>query len=170
MIKQGEGLAGQCTAASALAECELKAATLDDLDSILHIETASFAMPWPRSAFAQEIEQRSWSRVIGAFAASKLVGFMIYWLVAQEMHLLNLAVHPNWRRRGIGRQLIEYLLADAAREQRNAILLEVRTSNHAALELYRRFGFEDLTVRPGYYADNGEDALVMLLELNEKGY
>lgn len=147
----------------------LKAATLDDVDAIADIEAMSFSAPWPRSAFAEEITHRKWSRVVGAFTSGELVGFMVYWLVANELHLLNLAVHPKMRRHGVGWRLIDFMVTDASRKQLSAILLEVRTSNVAALRLYRNFGFEDLTIRPGYYADNGEDALVMLLELDGPG-
>jgi [ribosomal protein S18]-alanine N-acetyltransferase len=166
MIKRGSGAHLNRVVNFSGGQYELKAATSDDIDAMLDIETICFSAPWPRVAFAEEITHRSWSRVIGAFSGNELIGFMIYWLVASELHLLNLAVHPNWRRQGVGLKLIKYLLADALKEQRQAILLEVRTSNLAAIKLYRRFGFEELTVRPGYYADNGEDALVMLLELD----
>ncbi|MCP4602671.1 MAG: ribosomal protein S18-alanine N-acetyltransferase [Proteobacteria bacterium] len=144
----------------------IRAATLNDLDAILAIERSSFAFPWPNSAFTEEIEGRSWSKVVAADCDDKLVGFMIYWIVANEFHLLNLAVDPAWRRRRIAYGLVQSLIGSAKAEKRARVLLEVRVSNQAALELYKHFRFEPLAVRPGYYSNNGEDALVMSLQLD----
>jgi ribosomal-protein-alanine N-acetyltransferase len=143
----------------------LRPATLRDLDSIVSIERQAFSTPWPRSAFVGEIHDRSWSRVIVAQSGQEVVGFMIYWIVATELHLLNLAVRSDWRRRGIGRSLTDLLLADAESQKRTGVLLELRVSNLPAFNLYQSMGFEKLAVRPGYYSDNDEDALVMSLQL-----
>jgi [ribosomal protein S18]-alanine N-acetyltransferase len=138
-------------------------ATLCDLDSIYTIEEASFSSPWSRAALAAEITERSWSRFIVATLHGQLVGYMIYWVVASEIHLLNLAVDPMWRRCGIGTALLSHLIDQAKEKKQTEIFLEVRVSNHSARRLYRRFDFEPLSVRRGYYADTGEDALVMSL-------
>jgi len=87
-------------------------------------------------------------------------GYIIYWVVAGEMHLLNLAVHPTHRRRGIARALLTAALEEARSQGADVVWLEVRPSNAAALALYQSFGFEEIGVRPGYYSDNGEDALL----------
>ncbi len=143
----------------------LRPATLHDLDGIMAIEQISFSAPWPRTAFAEEIEGRSWSRVIVAEENDRVVGFIVYWIITTELHLLNLAIDPQWRRRGIASSLVEHLVERGRKERRTEILLEVRITNRSARDLYHRFGFRKLAVRPGYYTDNGEDALVMSLRL-----
>jgi ribosomal-protein-alanine N-acetyltransferase len=150
---------------SPLESVRLRAATLADLDRIMVIERASFAAPWPEVALVEEIEGRSWSRVIVAEADGAIIGFMVYWVIDLELHLLNLATLPAWRRRGIARALVARLIADAERGGRDEILLEVRRSNRAARRLYRSLGFTDFDVRRRYYRDNNEDAVVMLKQL-----
>ncbi len=146
--------------------CRIRPAALDDVDSIYSIETISFRSPWSRSAFPAEIEGRSWSRVEVAECEGALVGFMVYWIILDEVHLLNLAVLPKWRRRGIGRSLMINLLDMAESDGQNEVLLEVRQSNTKAQNLYYSLGFEQLGLRRNYYSDNGEDALVMIFKLN----
>jgi ribosomal-protein-alanine N-acetyltransferase len=89
--------------------------------------------------------------------------YIVYWVVADEMHLLNLAVHPARRRQGIARALLTEALARVRTQGVVVVWLEVRPSNAAALALYQAFGFEEVGVRPGYYSDCGEDALVYAL-------
>jgi len=144
----------------------IRPATLVDVDAILAIERASFTEPWPRSAFVSEIEGRQWSRVPLLFHQGVLVGFMVHWIVTTELHLLNLAVASTWRRRGVAHRLVEHLITTAKRDKCTAIHLEVRISNEVARRLYRGFGFESVGIRPGYYPDNGEDALLMSLQLD----
>ena len=145
---------------------EIRQADPADLDDIFAIERSSFRSPWPKSALGDEIEKRSWSRVVAACSAHRLVGFMVYWTVIDELHLLNLAVDPRWRRRGVGAALLEHLVEMGLEEHRAAVLLEVRASNHAAIQLYQRYGFTAMGVRRGYYSDSGEDALVMSLRFS----
>ncbi len=147
--------------------CEIRCATLDDVDAIFAIEIVSFSCPWPRDAFETEIDKQAWSRVVVAQQDGVVVGFMVYWLVVDEMQLSNIAVLPMMRRRGVARALLDYLIWDGVEAGKRVLFLEVRTSNEAAINLYRNYGFIDLDMRKGYYADNGEDALVMVLKLNE---
>ncbi len=144
---------------------DVRPATLEDLNAILGIEQRSFSSPWPEFVLAEEIAKRSWSRVRAACTDETVVGFMVYWTVVSELHLLNLAVHPRWRRSGIGTLLMTDLVETAQRESFEEIILEVRASNEHARALYHRFGFKALDVRRGYYTDTGEDAVVMALEL-----
>ncbi|MCP4678169.1 MAG: ribosomal protein S18-alanine N-acetyltransferase [Deltaproteobacteria bacterium] len=144
----------------------IRPATLDDVDAILSIERASFTEPWPRSAFLSEIDGRQWSRVPLLYHRDVLIGFMVHWIIATELHLLNLAVDSTWRRRGAAHRLVEYLVNSARRDKCTEVLLEVRISNEGARKLYRGFGFESVGIRPGYYPDNGEDALLMSLQLD----
>jgi ribosomal-protein-alanine N-acetyltransferase len=93
-------------------------------------------------------------------------GFLVAWHVADELHVLNVAIAPPMRRRGLARALMDEALAYAAAEHVRIVLLEVRRSNRPAIKLYRAFGFTALGVRPGYYADNNEDAIEMILALD----
>ncbi len=144
----------------------IRVASLGDLDAIMDIETLSFTTPWSREAMVQEIEQRDWSRVVVATVEKKTVSFMVYWVVVDELHLLNLAVHPKWRRRGIGRAMVRYLAELAEENYLTTLFLEVRVSNKAAQKLYWEFGFKPVAIRQNYYSDNGEDAIVMCLRRN----
>lgn len=110
---------------------------------------------------------RSWAMLWVARAASETdaVGFALAWRAADERHLLDLAVDPKWRRRGLGRLLLDAVIAEARANDGRLVLLEARASNDAALALYRSAGFFVTDVRRAYYSDNGEDAVVMRLEL-----
>jgi ribosomal-protein-alanine N-acetyltransferase len=136
-----------------------------DLDAIMEIERLSFPTPWSRQVFAEEFNH-DFSRVmvVRQIATGKLLAFINYWLVHDEVHILNVATHPAWRRKGLARKLIEHTIAGASARRARLLTLEVRRSNQAALELYRGFGFREVGVRPRYY-ENGEDAIVMLLDL-----
>jgi ribosomal-protein-alanine N-acetyltransferase len=143
----------------------VRGATAGDLDTVMGIERACFSAPWPRSVMADEIGGRSCSRVEVAEEPQGVTGFMIYWVIPPEAHLINLAVAPAAQGRGIGRAMVDRLLAVARAEDVSQIFLEVRASNLVAQRLYVEVGFEQIDVRRGYYADNGEDALVMYLEV-----
>ena len=108
-----------------------------------------------------EITGKEWSRTLVASFEGKTLGFMIYWMVLNEMHLLNLAVHPDYRRTGIATMLVTHLIDIAQKEKILDIFLEVRVSNKKAQLLYRKFGFKPIGIRQKYYTDNGEDAIVM---------
>jgi len=145
----------------------VRRATIADLDAIMEIERASFSSPWPASAMEEEIERRSWSRVALAEESGRATGFIVYWLVDRELHLLNLATSPSFRRQGVARELIDFMLAEGHRRSLWQVVLEVRESNDAALGLYEGFGFSRVGRRPRYYTDNGEDAIVMALWIGE---
>lgn len=147
--------------------CKVRRATLLDLDAILSIESISFSSPWPRSAFMAEIKAHSWSNVFVAEQEGTIVGFMVYWSAVGELHLLNLAVRPEIRKQGIGSFMVETLIETATKQGNHEILLEARESNYSARRLYEGFGFENLAKRQGYYTDNGEDAIVMGLLLED---
>lgn len=110
---------------------------------------------------------RSWAMlwVVRAEGAPEAVAFALAWRAADERHLLDLAVDPAWRRRGLGRLLLAAVIEEARANGGRLVLLEARASNDAALTLYRSAGFFVTDVRRAYYSDNGEDAVVMRLEL-----
>lgn len=139
----------------------LESMTLDDLDDVLVIERASFQTPWSRGAFRYELTQNRVARCSVARTAGRLAGYLCLWEIGHEIHVTNLATHPDLRRRGIARVLLGAVLQDARARGVGLVFLEVRPTNTEALHLYERFGFRVIGRRKGYYFDTGEDALVM---------
>lgn len=145
-------------------DLQLGPADLDrDLEDILAIDRATFYNPWTREMYEWEARHSDVSRLYIARPApdARIVAYCAGWVIFDELHINNLAVHPDWRRRGIGSRLIEYALAEAAREGAVRATLEVRASNTAARQLYERAGFTQAGVRPRYYRDPEEDALIL---------
>ncbi len=137
-------------------------AQLDDLPELLAIETASFIQPWSPGSFLSEIKKAPPSLyLIRKEPSACILGYICFWPVFDEIQMLNLAIHPDYRRQGLGRRLMTFLLGRAGEKGISKVLLEVRASNLAAIGLYRSLGFEILYRRPGYYEPDGEDALVM---------
>jgi ribosomal-protein-alanine N-acetyltransferase len=144
----------------------IRRAGLADVTSILDIEKQSFPSPWSLWCFLAEFaNSRSTILVAGPPPPNRWEtwGYLIYWLVVDEMHIMNLAVHPHHRRRGVARALLTQALAQAKSQGATMAWLEVRPSNQAAQALYRSFGFQEVGRRPCYYADTGEDALLFAL-------
>ena len=143
---------------------ELRRLGLPDLHEIEEIERRSYRTPWSRSMFAGELAKPS-SICLGAFAADeeegRLCGYLIVSRYVDAWHVMNVAVDPDHRGRGIATMLRERLFALTAEDPRRGYTLEVRVSNATAIDLYERLGFEARGVRRGYYTDNREDALIM---------
>lgn len=138
---------------------------LADLDEIMEIERLCFPSPWSRQVFVEEFDQEfSRIMVIRHDRSDRMLGFINYWLVHDEVHVLNVATHPDWRRRGIARKLMEHAIQAGVLRAARLVTLEVRRSNESAQALYQRLGFRAVDVRRRYY-ENGEDAIVMLLDL-----
>jgi [ribosomal protein S18]-alanine N-acetyltransferase len=135
----------------------------DHVEKILEIEALSFSSPWSPNGFIQEIENPMAS-VWAAMDDGKITGFVCYWVLEFEIHLLNFAVHPEWRRKGTGRFLLNHMIKEAVSKRHESIWLEVRASNAGAVKLYQELGFEHVGVRPKYYDDTQEDALIMRFE------
>ncbi len=140
-----------------------------DLDQVVAIERLSFTMPWSRAAFLYEMEQNQVARCYVMRDGGRVLGYICLWEVADEMHITNIAVHPEERRRGIGRAMLGQVLAEARQRALRLVVLEVRPSNVEARALYESFGFRVVGRRRGYYYDTGEDALVMQAALGEGG-
>jgi len=137
-------------------------AQLVDLPDLSTIESASFAHPWSEAVFLSELSKFPPSiYVVRRGPEDPVMGYICFWPVADEIQMLNLAVHPNYRRQGIGRTLMTFLLNQIRGKKALKVFLEVRPSNQPAIALYRSLGFKTLYRRPGYYAPEGEDALVM---------
>jgi len=138
-----------------------------DLEEIMTIERASFSYPWSAGFFLQELRVPC-ARSLVAVVEGKTAGYVIYWLLPSEVDVHNLAVHPAYRRQGVGRSLLRAVIDDARRHGSCRVSLEVRKSNEAAQRLYQSLGFVAKGVRRGYYSDDGEDAVTMVLEV--EGY
>jgi len=139
----------------------VEAMRLDDVAAVHEIERLSFSTPWPAYAFEQELRGNRLARYVVARAGERVVGFAGVWLMVDEAHITTFGVHPEWRRQGIGRQLLLTLIDLGVALRARRMTLEVRVSNDPAQALYRSFGFEVVGRRPRYYTDDGEDALVM---------
>lgn len=141
--------------------------TAADVPAAAQIDAMSESLPWPERSFRAELEA-PYSRGWVAESGGRVVGLLVLWLVVDEAHIASIAVHPDFRRRGIGRLLLKTALEAATAEGAKNGLLEVRAGNLAAQELYKRFGFAEVGRRPKYYKDNGEDAVLMKLAHLEK--
>ena len=161
---------------------------LDDIDGVLLIEQASFPLPWPAAAFQYDLTrnqqahyfvvtprkspspkdkceetpawwQRIWHGEVGRH--SDILGYAGFWRLVDEAHIANIAVAPAWRRRGLGELLLVTIFDQATQIGVEVLTLEVRISNKAAQQLYRKYGFDVVGERRHYYSDSGEDALIM---------
>jgi ribosomal-protein-alanine N-acetyltransferase len=137
-----------------------------DLDRVMEISLSSFRCPWSRELFAKELSHE-WSVVTLALAApgDEVAGFMVSWIVHDELHVLNIATAPEHRRKGVGAALLGEAFARARDARCTLATLEVRRSNEGALLLYEAEGFRRVGIRPRYYQEEGEDAVVMVKDL-----
>jgi ribosomal-protein-alanine N-acetyltransferase len=131
------------------------------------IEKTSYRVPWSAGFFRQEM-QVACARSILAETEGRIVGYVLYWLLPGAVDIHNLAVHTDYRRRGLGRSLLNRVVAEARRQSIARVVLEVRRSNLPAQKLYKSTGFRVSGVRKGYYSDNDEDALAMTLDLDRQ--
>jgi len=134
---------------------------VDDLDAVHAIEQASFSTPWPAHAYRSELESNRLATYLVARVGDTVVGFAGMWLMVDEAHVTTFAVHHAWRRQGIGQRLIVGLLDLALERRASEMTLEVRLSNLGARRLYEKYGFRPVGLRPRYYSDDREDALIM---------
>jgi [ribosomal protein S18]-alanine N-acetyltransferase len=134
---------------------------IDHIDDIMDVERLSFKIPWSREAFVTEISVNRFSRYFSAVVEGRVVGYAGLWKVCDEGHITNIAVHPDFRGRGIGSLLMDMLIHTSAMDNIERMTLEVRKSNIAAQKLYYKYGFTACGERRHYYADNDEDAVIM---------
>jgi [ribosomal protein S18]-alanine N-acetyltransferase len=137
--------------------------SLEDIPAVLVIENSSFPTPWSESAFRYELLENPYASLFVARTRDEntVIAFGCTWIVDQEMKINNLAVHPDYRSRGIGTRFLKFLLEYAASQGCREVTLEVRPSNEVALHLYNQAGFVPIGRRKQYYVDTHEDAIVM---------
>lgn len=134
---------------------------IGDLPGVQVIERASFSTPWPAHAYRQELETNRLAHYLVATLDRAIVAYGGIWIMVDEAHITTFAVHPGFRRRGIGERLLIGLLDLSIARMAREATLEVRLSNLAARRLYEKYGFRPVGIRPRYYSDDGEDALIM---------
>jgi [ribosomal protein S18]-alanine N-acetyltransferase len=142
---------------------EIRRLEAADLTAIEAIEQRAYPTPWSRSMFASELAKPT-SICLGAFEGDDLLGYVINSRYVDAWHIMNVAVDPDRRRRGIATRLLEQLFELTRDDERRGYTLEVRISNEDAIRLYEQLGFEPRGIRRGYYTDNKEDALIMWRE------
>ena len=137
--------------------------TVADVPAVAELDQISFSLPWPERSFRFEVTDNPASRCWVAEVDGRVVGMIVAWLFVDEVHIATLATHPDFRRQGIAQKLLTHTLRYTLDEGATTSFLEVRESNLAAQEMYRKFGYENTGRRKRYYKDNDEDAILMTL-------
>ncbi len=138
-----------------------------DLDTVMAIEEQSFPTPWTRAMFDSEIHNPNSHVLVSKERTEneyRIKGYICFWHVYDEVHILNLAVHPACRRQGVATELLSFAFDYSMQRRMTKVFLEVRIRNQPAHRLYQKIGFHLVGRRPGYYQDTGEDALVLELD------
>jgi len=136
-------------------------ASREYIDDIVVVENLSFKIPWSRQSITDEFIHNKSAVYFCALANGRAIGYAGMWVICDEGHITNIAVHPEFRCNGVGSALMEALLEEAKKRKLTALTLEVRKSNYTAQSIYRKYGFEEGGFRKAYYADNNEDAIIM---------
>lgn len=139
--------------------------TLDDIGTIARIERESFTSPWSADAFRMELTQNHFAKYMVLERSGETIGYGGMWMIVDEAHITNIAIREPYRGQGLGERLLREMMRTAAWFGAIRITLEVRVSNDRAQSLYRKLGFYGAGLRPRYYSDNQEDALIMWAEL-----
>ncbi|MBW7476478.1 ribosomal protein S18-alanine N-acetyltransferase [Paenibacillus oenotherae] len=143
-----------------------RAMTLGDVPRILEIEVEAFTCPWTEEAFRNELINNHFARYMVVAHGDTIIGYGGMWVIIDEAHVTNIAIREGYRGKGLGERLLTEMQKLAVFFGAARMTLEVRVSNEVAQRLYRKLGFEEAGLRPGYYSDNQEDALIMWAELS----
>ena len=136
--------------------------TPGDIRAVMRIEALSFSTSWPPSAFASELNDNKLAHYfVGRVAGGDIVAYGGIWVILEDSHITTIAVHPDWRGKRYGEEMLVHLIAQAIERGASWITLEARESNEVAQNLYRKYGFTTVSTRRAYYSDNGENAVVM---------
>lgn len=132
-----------------------------DIKPMAEMDILCFSAPWSEESFEKEIMENRMAFYIVAEIDGGMVGYAGLWCIVDEGHITNVAVHPDFRRKGIGEAMLSVMLDHTVKNGILSHTLEVRASNAPAISLYSKFGFEPAGIRKNYYEDNGEDAIIM---------
>jgi len=147
-----------------MSEIVIRKATEKDVGQIADLDKICFSVPWSEQAFDKELKENDLAFYILAEVkdTSQIVGYAGVWLIQGEGHITNVAVHPEFRRKHIGMEIVEVLMKESRKQAgTKTFTLEARKSNTVAIELYKKFGFVEVGIRKGYYQENKEDAVIM---------
>ncbi len=136
----------------------------EDIDKVLIIERLSFPDPWPKSLFLDELKNPYSHTYLLKIHDGQVIGYIIFWMIMDEGHILSMAIHPEHRNKGFGSLLLKFSLDYLIKNSGKVMTLEVRKSNVQAIALYKKFGFRIVGIRKNYYTNNREDALMMKKE------
>ena len=159
------------TRTSARSDFDVRPFQTRDLDDVLAIEQESFSEPWTRGMFEAELQGNPFGRFLGAFcpgevaSAKPLLGYICYWVVFEELRLMNLAVRPDCRCQGVASHLVRHAIEEGTAQGTTRALLEVRAGNRGGQQLYQALGFRQYGCRRSYYTNPNEDAILMQLLL-----
>ena len=145
--------------------------TLDHLSAVLEIENLSFPTPFTENLFQMELKlnvAHLYIALTGLETSARIAGYVDFWRVGPEAHLITLGVHPDFRCRGVASRLVQFMIDECRKNQVQVISLDVRPTNEHGRALYAKYGFRQAGLRKKYYQDNGEDALVLNLSLREE--
>jgi ribosomal-protein-alanine N-acetyltransferase len=149
-------------------QIEFRPMEISDLPQILDVEVNSFPTPWPKEAFYNELVRNQFARYTVVTIDGKVIGYCGVWIILDEAHITNIAIHPDYRGNGYGEAMLLYVMEMVKMFGVTKMTLEVRKSNRVAQTLYQKVGFESAGIRPKYYSDNQEDAIIMWVTLDEK--
>lgn len=141
----------------------------EDIDQVMEIEKLVYSSPWSRNAYESELRQNKLAKYYVALYKEKVIGVVGLWFIVGETHITTIAVDPAYQGQGVGSYLMKMAILEAKLMGCGAMTLEVRVSNIVAQNLYKKYGFKEYGIRPKYYGDNGEDALIMWKEIKEDG-
>lgn len=138
--------------------------TLEDVPAVHEIDLLSFSLPWPERSFRFEVSENPVARNWVVEVDGRVAAMLVLWFIIDEAHIATIATHPDFRRQGLGEEILLSALGAAREEGAKIAYLEVRAGNVAAREMYKKHGFIEVGVRQGYYQDNHEDAILMNME------
>lgn len=139
---------------------------LDDVDEAMKVDAASFSSPWPKEIFEQEIEKNDHAHYFVAVLDQVIIGYVGLWIIMDDAQITNIAIHPKYRGKKLGEKLFQFSCQHALYMGVKRLSLEVRVSNTIAQKMYRKFGLIPGGIRKNYYTDNGEDAVIMWVNLS----
>lgn len=152
-----------------MAELVIRQMEEADIDQVIEVEQKSFATPWSRDIFQQEVGRNQFAHYFVVLIDERIVGYVGIWVVLEDVQITNIAILPAYRGNKLGEKLFHYVMVQAVRLGGRHLSLEVRSSNIVAQRLYRKFGLVPGGIRKNYYTDNQEDAIVMWVNLYEQG-